>query len=372
MKKKIICFPFVGDKLGGSHISTLLISKNIQKKFFLPIIAVHSNGILTDYLENKKIKYSQLKNKTFLGEKKILQTNFFNFFKTLNETISFLKKNKVDIVHTNDLRIHLMWSLSSKIFGCKCIWHQRSLFPDWLLYKSISRLSNKILSISKYVHSSLPKFNKKKSDIIYNPFVFNKKKIIKRIVKKKLLKQLKINSKKYIVTFIANLEKRKKPLVFVKASLMIKKKLKNKVVFLMIGDKRDEEIFSKILEHSENTKNFFYLGYKRNIDDWLYASDLMIVPATKEPFGRTIVESMALKTPVLASNSGGHREIIKNEKNGFLFESNNIKAISQLTCQILNNKKKNKLITNEAYNSALKNYSVSNHIKRIHQIYKNL
>ena len=32
----------------------LLISKNIQKKFFLPIIAVHSNGILTDYLENKK------------------------------------------------------------------------------------------------------------------------------------------------------------------------------------------------------------------------------------------------------------------------------------------------------------------------------
>ena len=181
MKKKIICFPFVGDKLGGSHISTLLISKNIQKKFFLPIIAVHSNGILTDYLENKKIKYSQLKNKTFLGEKKILQTNFFNFFKTLNETISFLKKNKVDIVHTNDLRIHLMWSLSSKIFGCKCIWHQRSLFPDWLLYKSISRLSNKILSISKYVHSSLPKFNKKKSDIIYNPFVFNKKKYLKEL-----------------------------------------------------------------------------------------------------------------------------------------------------------------------------------------------
>ena len=372
MKKKIICYPFVGDKIGGSHISSLLITQNIQKKFFTPIIAVHSSGILTNYLKNKKIKYFQLKNKTFLGEKKFLQTNFFNFFKTLNEIISFLRKNKVNIVHTNDLRIHFMWSISSKIYGCKCVWHQRSLFPDWFLYKLISRLPNKIVSISEYVYSSLPKFNKRKSDIIYNPFIFNTKKLSKEIVKKKLLKQLNINTKKYIVTFVANLEKRKKPLTFVKASLAIKKKLKNKVIFVMIGHKRDEKIFSEVLKYSKHAKNFFYLGYQRNIDDWLYGSDILIAPAINEPFGRTIVESMSLKTPVLASNSGGHREIIKNGKNGYLFDVNNNKSISQLAFKILGNKKKNKLIANKAYNFALKNYSISNHIKKIYQIYKNL
>ena len=88
------------------------------------------------------------------------------------QIIKLLRKNKVNIVHTNDLRIHFMWSISSKIYGCKCVWHQRSLFPDWFLYKLISRLPNKIVSISEYVYSSLPKFNKRKSDIIYKHFLY--------------------------------------------------------------------------------------------------------------------------------------------------------------------------------------------------------
>ena len=370
--KKIICFPFVGDKIGGSHISTLIINKNIERKSFSPIVVIHSNGVLKNYLRNKKIKFFELKNKTFLGEKKFFKTNFFNFLRTLIEIILFLKKNKVDIVHTNDLRIHLAWTLGANISGCKSIWHQRSLFPNWLFYKIISRLSNKIISISKYVHSSLPEFNKKKSEVLYNPFVFRKEEKKKNFVKKNIFKQLKINNRKYVVTFIANLEKRKKPFVFIKASSLIQKKLKNKVVFIMIGDERDKKINAEILKYSKNIKNFFYLGFKKNINDWLYGSDILIVPAINEPFGRTIVESMALKTIVLASNSGGHREIIKNGKNGLLFKKNNIVELSKLTYKILINQRKKKIIINNAYDLALKNYSTSSHIKRIQKIYKSL
>ena len=35
--------------------------------------------------------------------------------------------------------------------------------------------------------------------------------------------------------------------------------------------------------------------------------------------GRTIIESMLVKTPVLASDSGAHPELIKDNINGFLF-----------------------------------------------------
>ena len=161
MKKKIICFPFVGDKMGGSHISTLLLFKELKKTFFAPKIVVHSNGFFTEYLKDKKIKYFKLKNKTFLGEKPFFQTDFYNYFKTIKEIIFFLKNKKIDIVHTNDTRIHLTWTLAARLSGCKVVWHQRSICPNWKLYKFISIFAHKIISISKYVDKSLISFNKK-------------------------------------------------------------------------------------------------------------------------------------------------------------------------------------------------------------------
>ena len=40
----------------------------------------------------------------------------------------------------------------------------------------------------------------------------------------------------------------------------------------------------------------------------------------RESFGYVIIESLAFGTPVIASNIGGIKEIIKNEYNGLLFE----------------------------------------------------
>ena len=372
MKKKIICFPFVGDKIGGSHISTLLLFKELKKTFFAPKIVVHSNGFFTEYLKDKKIKYFKLKNKTFLGEKKFFQINFYNFFKTIGEIIFFLKKKKIDIVHTNDTRIHLTWTIAARLSGCKVVWHQRTYFPNWKLYRFISIFAHKIISISKYVHKSLPNFNKKISKIFYNPFVFYKKKVSKNSIKKKILNKLKVYHSKKIILYIANLEERKKPFIFLKIAEKLQKKLNGEAIFIMLGAKRDNKLFSRILEFIKKRNYIFYLGFKKNISDYIYASDLFIAPYKDEPFGRTLIESMLLQTLVLASNSGAHGEIIIDRANGFLFKENNINRISQLAFNILRNKNKMRKIVKTAYQTSLSNYSISQHVKKVNQLYNEL
>ena len=104
----------------------------------------------------------------------------------------FLKNKKIDIVHTNDTRIHLTWTLAARLSGCKVVCHQRSICQNWKLYKFISIFAHKIISISKYVDKGLISFNKKRSVIINNPFIFYKKKNSKHSMKKKILKKLKI------------------------------------------------------------------------------------------------------------------------------------------------------------------------------------
>ena len=51
---KKVCFPFVGDNIGGSHISSLLLITGLKKTFSSTEIVTHSNGFFTKYLKKKR------------------------------------------------------------------------------------------------------------------------------------------------------------------------------------------------------------------------------------------------------------------------------------------------------------------------------
>ena len=69
---------------------------------------------------------------------------------------------------------------------------------------------------------------------------------------------------------------------------------------------------------------------------WLRYCDLILSPAVDEALGRNIVESMLSKIPVIASNSGGNSEIIKNGSTGWLFEKDNYIDLAKKSIYVLN------------------------------------
>ena len=46
-------------------------------------------------------------------------------------------------------------------------------------------------------------------------------------------------------------------------------------------------------------------------------------PINQKHLARTIAESLSMNTPVIASNHGGAKDIIIDQKNGLLFEPKN-------------------------------------------------
>jgi len=48
------------------------------------------------------------------------------------------------------------------------------------------------------------------------------------------------------------------------------------------------------------------------------AADVMVVPSIEEAFGKTVIEAMACRTPVVAFDTGGPRDIIEHRVNGYL------------------------------------------------------
>jgi glycosyltransferase involved in cell wall biosynthesis len=65
-----------------------------------------------------------------------------------------------------------------------------------------------------------------------------------------------------------------------------------------------------------------WIDHQRDMPALLGACDVMVLPSLwSEPFGRVVIESMACRTPIVASRVGGISEILTGEFAGWLFEA---------------------------------------------------
>jgi glycosyltransferase involved in cell wall biosynthesis len=61
-----------------------------------------------------------------------------------------------------------------------------------------------------------------------------------------------------------------------------------------------------------------WLGEREDVPDLVRALDILLLPSEEEPFGRALIEAMALEVPVLATNVGGPSEIVQDGREGYL------------------------------------------------------
>ena len=94
---------------------------------------------------------------------------FFSIIWNIFPLAKFIRINNIDIVHGNDLRINLTWSVATIFSQPKFIWHQRTILSTSRLWRFIPFLSNHFIGISKSVINSAPQ-NIRPSNIslVYN------------------------------------------------------------------------------------------------------------------------------------------------------------------------------------------------------------
>ena len=61
-----------------------------------------------------------------------------------------------------------------------------------------------------------------------------------------------------------------------------------------------------------------WLGERDDVPQLVRALDVLLLPSHEEPFGRALLEAMALEVPVLATSVGGPRELVREGRDGYL------------------------------------------------------
>jgi L-malate glycosyltransferase len=61
-----------------------------------------------------------------------------------------------------------------------------------------------------------------------------------------------------------------------------------------------------------------WLGERDDVPELMRALDVLLLPSWEEPFGRALIEAMALGVPVIATDVGGPPEILSHGREGYL------------------------------------------------------
>lgn len=149
--------------------------------------------------------------------------------------------------------------------------------------------------------------------------------------------------------------------------MQIDQQYKNKLLELTKTYNLISEV--EFLEHKNNMEEFYH-----NIDIFIHTS---VIP---EPFGLVVAEAMINGCLVVASDTGGVRDLIENEISGFNFPSTSRNAVSELK-KILNiflnsnedfPSEKYQLIAASGKKFIEKNYSIQQMNEQLENIYLNL
>jgi glycosyltransferase involved in cell wall biosynthesis len=72
------------------------------------------------------------------------------------------------------------------------------------------------------------------------------------------------------------------------------------------------------IEQAGLVERVSWLGEREDVPELVRALDALLLPSSEEPFGRALIEAMALGVPVLATEVGGPPEIVTDGQEGYL------------------------------------------------------
>lgn len=336
----ILYTAYYGLGKGGAEVSMSLLARALSDKHAMFIASTEEYNGFKTHKFNKNIKY--LPN---LNLQNIYMANFFS---------KIIKKENIDIIHSHDSKTAIAAIMAAKKNNIKSVTHYRDywfccprsslLKPNmarcedcstenlkgcysvprlfWNSYKleylkkyrNLLKEGDVKIAISNAIDGKLKMIGIDDARIIPNGIDLGMFKTIKSRPEHKLSETN--------IGYIGSLSYNKglqKITGIIKDILMVHKKAK----FIITGD---GELRHALEQEFSKFKGRVIFNGQVSYENMIYVYnelDIVLIPSLwEEPFSRVAIEAMAAGKPIIAANTGGLNNIIKNEF-GYLIDLNN-------------------------------------------------
>lgn len=377
--------------LGGPTYNVVFLTKLLSNKFETLLVAgskmkdeESSEFILKKYNLNHVNISSMSRN-----------INFFNDIISFFQIIKIILKYKPDIVHTHAAKSGFLGRIACLFFPKIIVFHTyhghvfHSYFNKFisnifiLIEKILSIRTSKIITISKIQKEEIcNKFkiaNEKKFEIVKLAIDLENLKYDLKYEKKEFKNKYKI-SNQVTIGIVGRLTNIKNQKFILDIAKEIKVEVSMPITFFIIGDGEDKNMLLsyaknlglKVADKQQNidgNQDIIFTSWIKDLNKIYPGLDIVCNTSKNEGTPLSLIEAMAYKKPIVATNVGGVKDLIIENTNGFCIDINDKEKFKNKIKIIINNKNLRLNMGENGFNYVNKNYSSQNLVKNIEKLY---
>lgn len=355
-------------EIGGAEKQVVTLLKHLDKeKYRIILCCRHSGGPLEKEIKNEDVEIVILRMR--------LRYIFFAMFKL----IRLMKKEKIQIVHTHLYSDHLWGRIAARIAGVPVIVtteHGRGMWKEkrHLFFERIAnRFTDMRIAVSEDIRQiRIQREHTPQEKVITIPNAINEDDfIVSDYVRSDKRKELGINSDYLVIGTVARFDPDKALDILLEAASLIAKSINN-VKLILVGD---GPLRKNLEDHAARLKiadKVIFTGPRTDIAELLSIMDVYVNSSIREGIPVSLLEAMAAKKAVVATNVGGNAEVINDESCGLIVAPNDINALVKGIISLLNDKALREILGLKARGRIQECFSVKSQVRKIESLYEKI
>jgi glycosyltransferase involved in cell wall biosynthesis len=248
---------------------------------------------------------------------------WLQYRKARNLLLEVLEREQPDVVHSNDLPTHQMTRDAARRLRIPCICHHRWIFDakaiDWLNKFGADRHLFVSQALMEMLCGESQRLAKSPRAVVYDGLPIPK--MPTEDDRSAARRKFGIALDKPVVLFAGQIIERKGVADLLRAWTLLPNRWHGQAELAIVGDDLEGKGEYRLKMESlaaELGVLAQFMGFQRNVGDWLTAADVVLVPSHSEPLGNATLEAMAYGRPVIGARVGGIPEMVVDEETGIL------------------------------------------------------
>jgi glycosyltransferase involved in cell wall biosynthesis len=280
--------------------------------------------------------------------------------------------NQIDIVHTHNKKPLIYGTIAAKLANVSRIVHTRhgqaaDVVP-WYIWK----LNSKVVTISEDAKICLMNTNRiaeSHIEVIENGIPLDKFDSISTKVSDKLKNEIGLLSENQVIGIVARLAVEKDHKTSIHAFSEVLKANEN-AILLIVGDGPLNESLRELARDLAIESSIRFLGFRQNIAELISIFDIFVLSSTSEGMSLTLLEAMASKKPIVATNVGGNPEVVQDQLTGFIVPPQNPTLMAHAISNLLKDNELAKEFGLNGYQRIKSKYSLVSMTEKYKKLYQ--
>jgi glycosyltransferase involved in cell wall biosynthesis len=314
--------------IGGVEIATLRLVEATREQFHHIAFCLPDAGALRDSFERLGVETV-----TYTPPEPSLR-HAVRFYKESKVVALQLRKAKADIVHFSDERAAYHNSLAAFLAGTRMICHLRVSYPHlgWRQRLCLLPIQSFIFVSKEAKDSFAISLPERKARVIYDAVEIPVEDRLE--CGAEVRRELEVPEGCGVVGMVARVSRQKDYFTLADAAVQILVRHPD-TRFLIVGDNSLVDLnrshYAEVAERLEElgiSDRFIFTGHRSDVARLIGAMDLCVLCTHREGFPLSILESMAMGRPVVATAVGGIPEIVIPGVTGYLHAHENSKELA--------------------------------------------